>query len=230
MRGTERHAGRRPGSHRFIPAGAGNSTHLKSVRRWLPVHPRGCGEQSRCDWPGAARSGSSPRVRGTAVSSTDHAGNDRFIPAGAGNRTNTSDKTRCVPVHPRGCGEQNARAAVAKRDRGSSPRVRGTGARSLPRRARPRFIPAGAGNSATRCVSLIRFSVHPRGCGEQTIGALDAVLGAGSSPRVRGTGHQRTQPGHVDRFIPAGAGNRDRQPCRRVAGSVHPRGCGEQGD
>ena len=34
------------GSHRFIPASAGNTDYLKSIRLRSPVHPRVCGEHT----------------------------------------------------------------------------------------------------------------------------------------------------------------------------------------
>ena len=92
---------------------------------------------------------------------------------------------------------------------GSSPRVRGTRPLAASIEARPRFIPACAGNSATN--------------GHQPPWTI------GSSPRVRGT----PQPGHthdfVPRFIPACAGNSRQKGESQSQGAVHPRVCGELG-
>ena len=111
---------------------------------------------------------------------------------------------------------------------GSSPRVRGTGFGLHGDERRQRFIPAGAGNRSARKPATPFSTVHPRGCGEQAHRCYAAVEVAGSSPRVRGTGHDHPQGLHVRRFIPAGAGNSGSRPSRRRSGTVHPRGCGEQ--
>ena len=70
-----------------------------------------------------------------------------------------------------------------------------------------RFIPAYAGNAATRLQHAISQTVHPRVCGERTSSAGVARPAAGSSPRMRGT-HCHRCVGHCFlRFIPAYAGN-----------------------
>ena len=55
--------------HRFIPACAGNGWFTGSIQTMRSVHPRVCGERGRRVRPSAGGSGSSPRVRGTAVRS-----------------------------------------------------------------------------------------------------------------------------------------------------------------
>ena len=91
---------------------------------------------------------------------------------------------------------------------GSSPRVRGTvGLAELPAQ-NLRFIPACAGNSSVYTQSRQVLTVHPRVCGEQYIPARDSRGRSGSSPRVRGTGLQRSKQIGGCRFIPACAGNR----------------------
>ena len=111
---------------------------------------------------------------------------------------------------------------------GSSPRVRGTGARRLQRCVKLRFIPAGAGNSGNPFSSRHPLPVHPRGCGEQHDGYKFAGIDDGSSPRVRGTGAGARCREQQQRFIPAGAGNSGPVSPRSMVSSVHPRGCGEQ--
>ncbi len=255
---------------RFIPARAGNrpSTSIRYVVR--PVHPRACGEQrevsrngrvrerfiparagnrSPCAPSSPTKSGSSPRVRGTAHAS--------------------SALVRWNTVHPRACGEQSRQASICSATDGSSPRVRGTGPTPLAERLRIRFIPARAGNS--RCASapvkvpsgssprvrgtasgdafhflFLRFiparagnsppsshvcrcgSVHPRACGEQSFLSCLCLGIHGSSPRVRGTGRARCGGLDFNRFIPARAGNRPRREGQAIPSSVHPRACGEQ--
>ncbi len=86
VRGTDYEAQVRHPRPRFIPAGAGNRATPTAAVAAAPVHPRGCGEQSGVAGSGMGRSGSSPRVRGTAGAHGRARAFSRFIPAGAGNR------------------------------------------------------------------------------------------------------------------------------------------------
>ena len=193
---------------RFIPACAGNSRAARSRQPRKTVHPRVCGELGQ-QWPEFhADDGSSPRVRGTRISS--------------------SISIVCGTVHPRVCGELALADAAAEIDAGSSPRVRGTLPRHRRRRRARRFIPACAGNSSIVASAAMANPVHPRVCGElgtrmepkrSPCGSSPRVRGTpkvrqranraltGSSPRVRGTpGRGHGQSTRL-RFIPACAGN-----------------------
>ena len=132
---------------RFIPAAAGNRTSFKDALMAHPVHPRGCGEQVYCHCPGGSRPGSSPRLRGTALSASEAVQGYRFIPAAAGNSRVVAPPVPGDPVHPRGCGEQAGTGTLQQVYGGSSPRLRGTVINGCPRHAHNRFIPAAAGNS-----------------------------------------------------------------------------------
>ena len=193
---------------RFIPAGAGNRGVNPARIHATPVHPRGCGEQRGVALTEPDQIGSSPRVRGTAVLLTVLGVLDRFIPAGAGNRSQQAPCSSAPTVHPRGCGEQIEKRSRTYGKVGSSPRVRGTAAGVVGHDLLRRFIPAGAGNRLKPTNRRPKRAVHPRGCGEQ-----------GRNGKLKATDL---------RFIPAGAGNR----CSGCAGAaratVHPRGCGEQ--
>ena len=135
---------------RFIPACAGNSVERMTRKKNHPVHPRVCGEQiEACPDPRHGL-GSSPRVRGTAYRSRHNTFPLRFIPACAGNRIGSGSAGPAIPVHPRVCGEQTWTRPCCSRIRGSSPRVRGTGAGNRRGICRCRFIPACAGNSEQR--------------------------------------------------------------------------------
>ena len=126
------------------------------------------------------------------------------------------------------CGEQSFTPSRSHVPSGSSPRVRGTDQLFTIRQLHVRFIPACAGNSASRVV-LGKFSpVHPRVCGEQHGQGKRFRRAAGSSPRVRGTVSGASSRLGIWRFIPACAGNRARRSSSRKLASVHPRVCGEQ--
>jgi len=191
----------------FIPAGAGNTRAGRVVGRTPLVHPRGRGEH---------------RDHRTAEVSAG-----RFIPAGAGNTSVTPAPSSTDSVHPRGRGEHRGHHLRPARDRGSSPRARGTQGGSLRGQRRERFIPAGAGNTGRRPTQEFSFPVHPRGRGEHHTIPLQASAMAGSSPRARGTLAMAQHVRAFHRFIPAGAGNTRPLPPARTTRPVHPRGRGE---
>ena len=164
-RGRDRFIPARAGN-RFIPARAGNGARLSTRIRQSTVHPRACGERKLVAVCSSCMAGSSPRVRGTAPCLC------RFIPARAGNGpTILRDTVRACgerhrpasSVHPRACGERYGSLPYMSTPVGSSPRVRGTVEIRPGSRARPRFIPARAGNGRRR----ITRTVHPRACGER---------------------------------------------------------------
>ena len=154
---------------------------LAAARR-RSVHPRVCGERADVEAAHVCRNGSSPRVRGTR-----------------------RRRRRAIAVHPRVCGELGSPAPAAVH--GSSPRVRGTRVRSLQSSIDCRFIPACAGNAATRHRSARSRSVHPRVCGEQSTRRCRRC-GSPVHPRVCGEQLRARRCGvDVVRFIPACAGN-----------------------
>ena len=172
--------------------------------------------------------GSSPRMRGTVLQ-IDHMDRvARFIPAHAGNSFNGEEGKFAATVHPRACGEQRAVARNTVRQCGSSPRMRGTVAVDLALQGNQRFIPAHAGNSSAGEITVLSTSVHPRACGEQGMAGLGRARAAGSSPRMRGTGHYFGHAPPPSRFIPAHAGNRRNRIVKPTQRAVHPRACGEQ--
>ena len=125
-RGTYRHLRQRRHRHRFIPARAGN---ICPIRRRGPVpsvHPRAGGEHEGHRVPPLAQAGSSPRGRGTCLSTHRTRAYLRFIPARAGNIATAGTPWRRNPVHPRAGGEHRSRRRSASERYGSSPRGRGT--------------------------------------------------------------------------------------------------------
>ncbi|EFH10694.1 hypothetical protein HMPREF0731_3079 [Pseudoroseomonas cervicalis ATCC 49957] len=131
--------------------------------------------------------GSSPRLRGTQVTPVVAVEGDRFIPAPAGNTGAAPSGRRTSP--------------------GSSPRLRGTLNPAAAFALRQRFIPAPAGNTAHGWRAPSPPPVHPRACGEHSAEGSRNDGDDGSSPRLRGTRAQGSDPGERGRFIPAPAGN-----------------------
>ena len=152
----------------------------------------------------------------------------RFIPAGAGNRTACAACCMRPAVHPRWRGEQTAVLFWCVVVIGSSPLARGTAAVAVGQIVEGRFIPAGAGNRSMRVLPLLAAPVHPRWRGEQNLAGANLRDANGSSPLARGTGMTMPPARLLVRFIPAGAGNSKIFAIDRIDTSVHPRWRGEQ--
>ncbi len=91
--------------------------------------------------------------------------------------------------HPRVCGEHFVAMGCAPVGVGSSPRVRGAFDAIVKNGYLVRIIPACAGSIlGKRCFDL-RFSDHPRVCGEHPRTRQRHEAFSGSSPRVRGAFH-----------------------------------------
>ena len=218
---------RHQGCGRFIPAGAGNTSVYCGSSVCCPVHPRGRGEHDANKGVYRSASGSSPRARGTPDWRLLVGVCVRFIPAGAGNTTESPPRKANSAVHPRGRGEHMTMPHAFPYVTGSSPRARGTRAEGPRARGQARFIPAGAGNTRQRRHRLSEDAVHPRGRGEHWTHLCIAGALTGSSPRARGTRVRVALLTPEHRFIPAGAGNTHGWCDRGAAWAVHPRGRGE---
>ena len=68
------------------------------------------------------------------------------------------------------------------------------------------LIPAHAGKTLARSLARTLARAHPRACGENLKGQLEAVTGGGSSPRMRGKLAGDLAPAMQDGLIPAHAG------------------------
>ena len=125
------------------------------------------------------------------------------------------------------CGENLTHRLTAISDLGSSPRVRGKRGLTWNQLPLGRLIPACAGKTGVK----IRYSTfrpaHPRVCGENSLGNVEAVRRSGSSPRVRGkrTNRQALFPAHG--LIPACAGKTSVLIASFNIAGAHPRVCGE---
>ena len=149
----------------------------------------------------------------------------RFIPACAGNGRQSQPRPVRDTVHPRVCGERYGKTPRPDKAIGSSPRVRGTAPRELPRLYSPRFIPACDGHRILFATS--HLPVH-RVCGERRCKNAPNNYKHGSSPRVRGTAESSDDRICCRRFIPACAGNGCLKRPASGPKSVHPRVCGER--
>ena len=187
-----------------------------------------CGERELTACDAEYPPGSSPRVRGTLRILLAKAGQERFIPACAGNALPFPDEVPGSAVHPRVCGERQNRRDAANQSVGSSPRVRGTLLFPDIDDKAVRFIPACAGNAITDIPRFPKAAVHPRVCGERSRMKLISSCMCGSSPRVRGTQAIYRRAGLLHRFIPACAGNALVKPAGAFQIAVHPRVCGER--
>ena len=113
---------------------------------------------------------------------------DRFIPAYAGNGSQGCFKSVTYTVHPRVCRERTTFSYPSRCRSGSSPRMQGTVLTRHASKLRTRFIPAYAGNGTTTKSKSNSGSVHPRVCRERYSVVAAGQPGAGSSPRMQGTG------------------------------------------
>ncbi|SEK29616.1 hypothetical protein SAMN05444515_101343 [Ectothiorhodospira marina] len=111
---------------RVIPAPAGNGRGAAQCRPGGPGHPRACGERFRWMICIGLSSGSSPRLRGTALPYFFDEVMARVIPAPAGNGCQIVMPSPPQAGHPRACGERCGCLCGAVGYAGSSPRLRGT--------------------------------------------------------------------------------------------------------
>ena len=130
-------------------------------------------------------------------------------------------------VYPRWRGELFCALAFCWLSRGLSPLARGTLCRCQHCWRVIRFIPAGAGNTVPRIISLSSSTVYPRWRGEHVGRESFDCPYIGLSPLARGT-HQRYRLQLTgSRFIPAGAGNTNMGSAVNEIKTVYPRWRGE---
>ena len=110
---------------------------------------------------------------------------------------------------------------------GSSPLARGTPERKPQNGARPRLIPARAGNTALLSHGTRREPAHPRSRGEHKTWGLVFTYSCGSSPLARGTRSPTSPTRSGTRLIPARAGNTIQTVGVILTGAAHPRSRGE---
>ena len=209
-----------------IPAGAGEpwGTMLQLFPTW--AYPRGCGGTCSAMLERGLGQGLSPRVRGNRVVFRSSPINSRPIPAGAGEPLLRSCLRFSFGAYPRGCGGTVAGAFQFWRQRGLSPRVRGTLSLSLIPSESIGPIPAGAGEPKGGRMPVITNKAYPRGCGGTTLAHGLPADPKGLSPRVRGNRKYLFSVATRQGPIPAGAGEprAQRSPVNVIR--AYPRGCG----
>ena len=131
----------------------------------------------------------------------------RFIPAGAGNTSRGGCISPGCAVYPRWRGEHDYTRGVIQDCTGLSPLARGTLAQCQISYVSARFIPAGAGNTASAGIAAALDAVYPRWRGEHRSRQAITSPMSGLSPLARGTLSCSYRVYYQARFIPAGAGN-----------------------
>ena len=129
--------------------------------------------------------------------------------------------------HPRRCGEHYKEHRITKASEGSSPQMRGALQHDMKTCDIGRIIPADAGSTISRPLSLLLRQDHPRRCGEHITARPPISIGSGSSPQMRGAQHRQLGLGPAAGIIPADAGSTQYHPHSRPKCADHPRRCGE---
>ena len=222
----DRHAQPHLGS---IPACAGEPSTTPPFGIPARVYPRVCGGTLRILLGVLRTIGLSPRVRGNRLRQNGGGVRKGSIPACAREPRRTSRRQSPGQVYPRVCGGTARLWAAGRAVDGLSPRVRGNRVGRHPGRARPRSIPACAGEPRAPTSRICSVSVYPRVCGGTRRQRQIARSGQGLSPRVRGNPLESTVCGEGKRSIPACAGEPVGSMMTRRRVSVYPRVCGGTG-
>ena len=227
MRGKREAAARNSQGAGLIPAHAGKTPWPPPVRFLPQAHPRACGENEETNAGDRRTLGSSPRMRGKRWMSCDDPFTTGLIPAHAGKTWRVRKKFCHRAAHPRACGENGCCAILVKHLRGSSPRMRGKRAHEFHGRRALGLIPAHAGKTMARAVSVCPLWAHPRACGENLGKMFFQIAASGSSPRMRGKRLHLLLADREGRLIPAHAGKTLTSCIMLSIASAHPRACGE---
>ena len=110
---------------RIIPAHAGQTRRPNRPHRANADHPRACGANWSHRLTSPNRPGSSPRMRGKPPHVAGVGGDDRIIPAHAGQTACGRGPAAHQPDHPRACGANDCMGTARRNCCGSSPRMRG---------------------------------------------------------------------------------------------------------
>ena len=233
---------------RLIPAHAGKTAAISSLRQNSGAHPRSRGEN--CPRAGRCLShrGSSPLTRGKLPASWSMLVPPWLIPAHAGKTYYERKTGEPIRAHPRSRGENSAVSAVFASVRGSSPLTREKRALTTSRLQGFRLIPAHAGKTMYVSIHSRSVAAHPRSRGENPRAVMTSAARSMAHPRSRGENGGLTLSGHSDwgsspltrgklgvvggdhsglRLIPAHAGKTRARRVPSSASRAHPRSRGE---
>ena len=168
-------------------------------------------------------------MRGKVTEILDYLDGLRITPAYAGkSRAGQATQVR-VRDHPRVCGEKQGVPAVAGRNLGSPPRMRGKVLPLLHSPHPPGITPACAGKRLRIGVRYAQRKDHPRVCGEKRQGNMNKEVKVGSPPRMRGKASHHEVCVLVLGITPAYAGKSSTATLAAHSTGDHPRVCGEKG-
>ena len=151
---------------RLIPAHAGKTQPPGLLPAARPAHPRSRGENGPAGRPVPATRGSSPLTRGKRRQMHLVHVIRGLIPAHAGKTRPPWPGGHGSPAHPRSRGENASSSMPIKSAYGSSPLTRGKHVATPSWAARPRLIPAHAGETPPPSGARALGPAHPRSRGE----------------------------------------------------------------
>ena len=152
----------------IIPAHAGLTSNRHRPACWIWDHPRACGAHFSLACTRHRMVGSSPRMRGSPSRGCTREQFSGIIPAHAGLTISCPSICRPYRDHPRACGAHCIQNGDIGKDRGSSPRMRGSLTARPPVFLAHGIIPAHAGLTLTIPRWNSRTGDHPRACGAHT--------------------------------------------------------------
>ena len=175
-----------------IPACAGEPRDGRACVIPIWVDPRVCGGALAGRKNSCPSSGRSPRVRGSLGVRHPPRHGPGSIPACAGEPCPRERGRPQLRVDPRVCGGADRPLRLLRRDRGRSPRVRGSPKTTGAWPSNAGSIPACAGEPCARYYPFRQIRVDPRVCGGAQVIAFAREREEGRSPRVRGS--RQNQP------------------------------------
>ena len=181
-------------SPRSIPASAGEPYPPPAGARQPAVYPRECGGTGPWFFTRMTVKGLSPRVRGNLLHGPPQGGNDRSIPASAGEPLTMGKCWSPFRVYPRECGGTTVVDYEKMGGTGLSPRVRGNRIFIRPPTLPSGSIPASAGEPRWWTMRRWAAQVYPRECGGTVFLSVHQLSLLGLSPRVRGNPRAMTTP------------------------------------
>ena len=171
---------------RLIPAHAGKTRWIVTALKCSAAHPRSRGENVDRVVAFQGVEGSSPLTRGKLDASVILGLAARLIPAHAGKTPSRMISPGSLAAHPRSRGENQGVQFCQGGPEGSSPLTRGKHICKETGKGVNRLIPAHAGKTRRRSVSISPRAAHPRSRGENATQPCVSMPSLGSSPLTRG--------------------------------------------